>query len=72
MVEVVNNPRAYAELNDSQALMAAFDKLNVPVNEITKPKKVLKPTQNQKRRRERLNRNFDFGVESNPTRRTRT
>ena len=70
--EVVNNPKLYAELTDSQALKAAFDKLNVPVNEITKPEKVLNPTQSQKRRKERLSRNFDFGVESNPTRRTRT
>ncbi len=44
VVEVVNNPRAYGDLTDSQALKAAFDKLNVPVNKITKPKKVLKPT----------------------------
>lgn len=72
VVEVVNNPRAYGDLTDSQALKAAFDKLNVPVNKITKPKKVLKPTQSQKRREERLSRSFDFGVENNPTRRTRT
>ena len=36
VVEVVNNPRAYAELNDSQALKAAFDKLNMKKPESSK------------------------------------
>jgi len=40
VVEVVNNPKAYADLTDSQALKAAFDKLNIKT---PKPAKVMKP-----------------------------